>query len=26
LVKKTTITKILKDNGFKVKGGQLMRQ
>ena len=26
LVKKTTITKILKDNGFKVKGGSLMRE
>ena len=26
LVKKTTITKILKDNGFKVKGGKLMRE
>ena len=24
--KKTTITKILKDNGFKVKGGKLMRE
>ena len=26
LVKKTTITKILKDNGFKVRGGSLMRE
>jgi hypothetical protein len=26
LVKKTTITKILKDNGFRVKGGKLMRE
>ena len=26
LTKKTTITKILKDNGFKVKGGRIMRE
>jgi hypothetical protein len=26
LVKRTTITKILKDNGFRVKGGKLMRE